>query len=1027
MLMTLARLFQKGVIPAALSMLIAALAISGLGQTATVDPGFSPFPAVPMGGDPNSSQIVQPDGKILVYGSSSPLGSIFRLNPDGTVDTTFSFCNCGGVGIRNVMVAPDGKIVIAGSTSPNNAKIIRLNSDGSLDPSFTVFFNAGGSPEITGASYLLNAIQADGKVIATRTHWGYSSFPPSGTYYSYSMARYNVDGSVDGSFSPPTLNGGRIVSTSALIEFLADGRYYLGISSGNHLGWSLSLTRRLSNGSVDPTFTEFTRSIGGGSVISFADLAVATDGGVFASGGMWPSMIGSPGQPNLYKFLPSGAFDPGFTSPNVYSGGTIHALADGKVLYSASGGSASRPLMRLNANGSVDGTYALDPSITSIANRWVADQMDRPLFVGSVSSQNRFLRLLHNGSIDPTFNPGTAGSANLLAPQSDGKVIVAGGFQFMNGTVRPGLARLNLDASLDTSFDPGSGFDLQPRQMLVQPDGKIVAVGSFAVYNGTPVRSIARLNADGSVDGSFSSPFSTTPNVDAVALQPDGKILIGGDFTSVGGVGRTGLARLQPNGTLDSTFNTVLGGSGFVDSIVVEPNGKIVIGGQFTNANSMSRSNLARLEPSGATDASFDAAGVGATRGVWRQPDGRYVITSGTPPQLGRRNADGSPDASFSPPAFTINSGTAGIDDVLLMPDGTMIVCGDFNSVGGLDRRYITRLRSNGTHDQAFLSIGANGRVTSLVAAQPNKVTIAGQFSAVESAPRYGVARLSVTALRTRTPFDFDGDGRADVVVYRPQTGVWYQLFSSGDPYGSPTFGLADDVPVPADFDGDGKTDLAIFRPSQGDWWYRASSDNSLRYAHWGGPGDVPLPSDINGDGKDDFVVFRPSNNYWYRITTNGAADNKEFGLAGDKPVIGDFDGDGKGDQAIFRPSSGDWWYAASSAGGAHRSTHWGQNGDIPAPADYDGDGKTDMAVFRPSNGAWYILRSSDLSFVIRGFGLDGDRPAPADYDGDGRADMAVFRPSTGVWYVLGSTAGTMGAQWGVSTDVAIPNAFVQP
>jgi len=106
------------------------------------------------------------------------------------------------------------------------------------------------------------------------------------------------------------------------------------------------------------------------------------------------------------------------------------------------------------------------------------------------------------------------------------------------------------------------------------------------------------------------------------------------------------------------------------------------------------------------------------------------------------------------------------------------------------------------------------------------------------------------------------------------------------------------------------------------------------------------------------------------------------------------------------------------------RNFHWGQTGDIPAPADYDGDGKTDFAVFRPSDGGWYIFRSSDFQVITTAFGLNGDRPVAADYDGDGKADIAVFRPSNGIWYLLQSTAGIGGVQWGLPTDVAIPNAF---
>ena len=172
-------------------------------------------------------------------------------------------------------------------------------------------------------------------------------------------------------------------------------------------------------------------------------------------------------------------------------------------------------------------------------------------------------------------------------------------------------------------------------------------------------------------------------------------------------------------------------------------------------------------------------------------------------------------------------------------------------------------------------------------------------------------------------------------------------------------------------------------------------------------------------------IVYRPSNGTWYRLATNGNVSSIPFGAPGDQPLVGDFDGDGKSDPAVFRPSTGDWWYAASSAGNAHRAVHWGQAGDLPSPGDYDGDGKTDYAVFRPSEGGWYVGYNSGAGVITTTFGLAGDRPIPGDYDGDGSVDIAVFRPSNGLWYLLQTTSGFGAVQWGVATDVVIPNAFV--
>ncbi len=276
------------------------------------------------------------------------------------------------------------------------------------------------------------------------------------------------------------------------------------------------------------------------------------------------------------------------------------------------------------------------------------------------------------------------------------------------------------------------------------------------------------------------------------------------------------------------------------------------------------------------------------------------------------------------------------------------------------------------------------------------------------------------------TPFDLDGDGRADIAVFRPSDGNWYILRSSDLGLTQRSFGLSGDLPIPADLDGDAITDIAIYRPSNNDFWSLSSATGQQINAHLGQAGDIPAPSDIDGDGRSDYVVYRPSNGHWYRVSSStGSYSDIWFGAAGDKPVVGDFDGDGKADPTIFRPSDGNWWWL-SSADGVQRAVRWGIAEDIPAPADFDGDGKTDLAIFRPSTGVWYIINSSNGSFTIFPFGLAGDKPVPADYDGDGRADVAVYRPSDGTWYLLRSSAGFTGFRWGIPSDVPLPNALIR-
>jgi hypothetical protein len=264
-------------------------------------------------------------------------------------------------------------------------------------------------------------------------------------------------------------------------------------------------------------------------------------------------------------------------------------------------------------------------------------------------------------------------------------------------------------------------------------------------------------------------------------------------------------------------------------------------------------------------------------------------------------------------------------------------------------------------------------------------------------------------------PFDFDGDNKSDIGVFRPSNAVWY-LNNSATGFSAFRYGIETDKPVPAKFDGDRKTDVAVFRDGT---WYVQNSGGGGFALQFGLAGDVPLPADYDGDGYAELAVFRPSNGAWY--TWNWVVQRftaVSFGLTGDIPTPADFDGDGKTDIAVFRPSEGTWYIR--QADGGYAAAQFGLAGDVPVAGDYDGDGRADIAVFRPSNGVWYLLQSAN-GFGAAAWGVSTDIPAPADYDGDGKLDLTVFRPTEGVWYRLNSSNGAfVPANFGLNGDIPV-------
>ncbi|MBK6410308.1 MAG: delta-60 repeat domain-containing protein [Flavobacteriales bacterium] len=293
-------------------------------------------------------------------------------------------------------------------------------------------------------------------------------------------------------------------------------------------------------------------------------------------------------------------------------------------------------------------------------------------------SRNHIARLNGDGSLDTSFDPG-AGTDQLIysvATQADGKILIGGLFNSYNGTARKCIARLNMDGSLDTGFDPGAGANFWINSVTVQPDGKILIGGEFTSYNGIARIGITRLNADGSMDTSFDQGTGTSSWVESISLQTDGKIVIGGAFSSYNGTSRKNIARLNADGSLDTDFDPGTGTNhNPIHATSIQYDGKILIGGNFTMYDGIARNCIARLHTDGSLDLGFDP-GTGANNVVYSttiQADGKILIGgafwdyNGTLiNRLARLNTDGSLDMDF-----TIGTGSNnGVLSSALQADG---------------------------------------------------------------------------------------------------------------------------------------------------------------------------------------------------------------------------------------------------------------------------------------------------------------------------------------------------------------------
>lgn len=342
----------------------------------------------------------------------------------------------------------------------------------------------------------------------------------------------------------------------------------------------------------------------------------------------------------------------------------------------------------------------------------IAVQPDGKILLGGAfttfngASHVRMVRLNADGTIDSSFNIGTGfnSSVGCIRLQPDGKILACGNFTNINGTIRRYIVRLESNGSIDSSFTIGTGFNATTTTILVQPDGKIVVTGGFSSFDGTSRPMIARLNSNGSLDTSFNPGTGFNNSCNHLSLLANGKILCSGSFITYNGTSRIRLARIETNGTLDTGFDPGTGPNNYLTENLVLPSGNILIGGNFTNYNGHSQKYLVRVQENGPVDATFNT-GTGPNGPVHRfllQADGKIVCIGEwsfqtyngvTVNRVMRINPDGSLDTAFTTAAGTGAGNT--VNAVAAQPGGMIIVGGSFTGFNGRTVNRIVRLWSN--------------------------------------------------------------------------------------------------------------------------------------------------------------------------------------------------------------------------------------------------------------------------------------------------------------------------------------------
>lgn len=699
----------------------------------------------------------QSDGAVLIGGRFSqydgaPVARLARLNAQGDRDVAFDVGSGPDGYVRALARQSDGRVLVGGEfvnfAGVARKYVARVLDSGALDLSFDPGSGANGH-------VLALAVQSDGKLLV------------AGAFTAFNGATHNrlVRLTPAGGIDPSFATGAGANGTVRALALQPDGRIVIGGDFNSYDGVLRGRVARLNtDGTLD---TSFAPLIGASGVVRA--LALQPDGKLLIAGDV-TSFDGVPAR-RVARLNVDGTRDASFdTSSGGNDSVLALALQpDGRVCvggdFSHWAGLPRRGLARLNSDGTFDSSFSSGAGVVGGVDS-LALQPDGRVVVGGVFSwfdgvlRGCVVRVDASGNVDMRFNRpwGVDGGVSALAPVEGDKTLIVGAFTHYQGVRRHGVVRVDSSGAVDPGFDPGAGAPLGLYAVAVQPDGKALVAGRFMSFGGASRINLVRLNKNGSVDATFDPGVSTDDAVRSVALTSNGRIVIAGDFQVFAGIFRNRVARLLPDGSLDPSFDPGAGADGSAMKVLVQPDGRVVLAGLFSSYGGVARQGLARLLPNGALDPSFIPAlsfnSAERVVDVALQRDGKLVVAGQFNGAFGLRRleVDGSLDAAYASPNVTGGPWTS-LRALAQLPDDRMLIGGNFAQVSGLNMSNLARISISGALDLSFQPLsGPSADVIYVALAADGRAAISGLFDEYDGVPRSGLARIHAY---TPTPFAY--------------------------------------------------------------------------------------------------------------------------------------------------------------------------------------------------------------------------------------------------------------------------------